>query len=93
MQCCVTEDNGDSGLVQGPLTRRYLLGEFVKHPVACLTLASFLATNTGDVARRYIKVAAVGQKRPSGEPMPLHRLLHRFRVNSRYKDQWCWDSV
>ena len=34
---------------------RYLLGEFVKQPVACLTLASFLTTNTGDVARRYIK--------------------------------------
>lgn len=34
---------------------RYLLGEFVKHPVACLTLASFLATNTGDTARKYIK--------------------------------------
>lgn len=29
--------------------------EFAKHPVACLTLASFLATNTGDVARRHIK--------------------------------------
>ena len=28
--------------------------EFVKHPVACLTLASFLATNTGDVARKHI---------------------------------------
>ena len=34
---------------------RYLLGEFVKQPLACLTLASFLTTNTGDVARRYIK--------------------------------------
>jgi prolycopene isomerase len=34
---------------------RYLLGEFVKQPVACLTLASFLTTNTGDVARKYIK--------------------------------------
>lgn len=33
---------------------RYLLGEFAKNPAACLTLASFLATNTGDVARRYI---------------------------------------
>lgn len=28
--------------------------EFVKQPVACLTLASFLATNTGDVARKHI---------------------------------------
>eukprot|EP00891_Asterochloris_glomerata_P002476 jgi/Astpho2/2476/Aster-04200 len=34
---------------------RYLLGEFRKHPLACLTLASFLATNTGDVARRHIR--------------------------------------
>lgn len=34
---------------------RYLLGEFVKQPVACLTLASFLTTNSGDVARKYIK--------------------------------------
>lgn len=38
---------------------RYLLGEFAKQPVACLTLASFLATNTGDVARRHIKVFAL----------------------------------
>ena len=29
--------------------------EFVKKPIACLTLASFLATNTGDVARKYIQ--------------------------------------
>eukprot|EP00884_Botryococcus_braunii_P012292 jgi/Botrbrau1/21063/Bobra.0144s0062.1 len=29
--------------------------EFVKQPVACLTLASYLTTNSGDVARRYIK--------------------------------------
>jgi len=34
---------------------RYLLGEFFKHPLACLTLASFLTTNSGDVARRHIK--------------------------------------
>ncbi|KAK9790545.1 hypothetical protein WJX73_008664 [Symbiochloris irregularis] len=34
---------------------RYLLGEFAKHPLACLTLASFLTTNSGDVARRHIK--------------------------------------
>lgn len=33
---------------------RYLLGQFVKQPIACLTLASFLATNTGDVARKHI---------------------------------------
>jgi len=29
--------------------------EFAKHPLACLTLASFLTTNAGDVARRHIK--------------------------------------
>ncbi|CAK0737231.1 hypothetical protein CVIRNUC_000877 [Coccomyxa viridis] len=34
---------------------RYLLGEFAKHPIACLTLASYLPSNTGDVARKYIK--------------------------------------
>ncbi|EIE25844.1 carotenoid isomerase [Coccomyxa subellipsoidea C-169] len=34
---------------------RYLLGEFAKHPLACLTLASYLPSNTGDVARKYIK--------------------------------------
>ncbi|GIL74812.1 hypothetical protein Vretimale_2408 [Volvox reticuliferus] len=34
---------------------RYLLGEFAKQPLACLILASFLTTNTGDVARKYIK--------------------------------------
>ncbi len=37
---------------------RYLLGEFVKHPLACLTLASFLTTNSGDVARRHIQAKA-----------------------------------
>lgn len=31
------------------------LAEFVKQPIACLTLASFLATNTGDVARKHIQ--------------------------------------
>ena len=34
---------------------KFLLAEFAKHPIACLTLASFLATNTGDVARKHIK--------------------------------------
>lgn len=34
---------------------RYLMGEFFKDPVSCLTLASFLITNTGDVARKYIR--------------------------------------
>lgn len=34
---------------------RYLLQQFARNPLACLTLASFVTTNTGDVARRYIK--------------------------------------
>ncbi|KAL4423632.1 hypothetical protein ABPG77_009219 [Micractinium sp. CCAP 211/92] len=34
---------------------RYLLEQFAAHPLACLTLASFVATNTGDCARRWIK--------------------------------------
>ena len=38
---------------------RYLLMQFARHPLACLTLASFLTTNTGDVARRHIKVHTV----------------------------------
>ena len=29
--------------------------EFAKHPIACLTLASYLPSNTGDVARKYIR--------------------------------------
>lgn len=29
--------------------------EFGKQPLACLTLASFLSSNTGDVARRHIR--------------------------------------
>ena len=32
----------------------YLLGQFGRRPGACLTLASFVATNAGDVARRHI---------------------------------------
>ena len=38
---------------------RYLLQQFVRDPGACLTLASFLATNAGDVARRHIKASAL----------------------------------
>ncbi|KAL4439820.1 hypothetical protein ABPG75_002821 [Micractinium tetrahymenae] len=34
---------------------RYLLEQFAAHPLACLTLASFVATNTGDCARRWIQ--------------------------------------
>ena len=33
---------------------RYLLGEFAKHPLACLTLASFLPTNAGDLSNKWI---------------------------------------
>ena len=36
------------------LATALVAAEFVKQPVACLTLASFLATNTGDVARKHI---------------------------------------
>ena len=35
---------------------RYLLQQFARAPLACLTLASFVATNTGDVARKCIQV-------------------------------------
>ena len=35
--------------------RPSLGAEFAKHPIACLTLASYLPSNTGDVARKYIK--------------------------------------
>mmetsp|Transcript_7876 Transcript_7876/g.22496 ORF Transcript_7876/g.22496 Transcript_7876/m.22496 type:complete len:623 (+) Transcript_7876:195-2063(+) len=34
---------------------RYLLGQFAKHPGACLTLAAMATSNSGDVARKYIK--------------------------------------
>lgn len=33
----------------------YLFGQFFKNPVACLTLASYLPQNAGDIARKYIK--------------------------------------
>ena len=32
-----------------------LCAEFAKHPLACLTLASYLPSNAGVVARKYIK--------------------------------------
>lgn len=38
---------------------RYLLEQFAAHPIACLTLASFVASNTGDTARRVIKASLV----------------------------------
>eukprot|EP00898_Chlorokybus_atmophyticus_P001095 jgi/Chlat1/1987/Chrsp158S02312 len=34
---------------------RYLLQQFVRQPLSCLTLAYFLPVNAGDVARKYIK--------------------------------------
>ena len=45
---------------------RYLLEQFGRHPLACLTLASFVATNTGDVARRCIRVGAAGAGERAG---------------------------
>ncbi|XP_068635395.1 prolycopene isomerase 1, chloroplastic [Aristolochia californica] len=33
----------------------YLLGQFLKKPVECLTLAYFLPQNAGDIARKFIK--------------------------------------
>ncbi|GLJ32170.1 hypothetical protein SUGI_0647670 [Cryptomeria japonica] len=33
----------------------YLFGQFFKNPLACLTLASYLPQNAGDIARKYIK--------------------------------------
>lgn len=33
----------------------YLLGQFFKNPIACLTLAYYLPQNAGDIARKYIK--------------------------------------
>eukprot|EP00850_Spirogloea_muscicola_P015807 SM000124S25939 [mRNA] locus=s124:249496:259561:+ [translate_table: standard] len=33
----------------------YLLGQFFRNPVACLTLAYYLPQNAGDIARKYIK--------------------------------------
>ena len=39
---------------------RYLLEQFARAPGACLTLASFVSTNTGDVARKHIKARRRG---------------------------------
>uniref|UniRef100_A0A7R9VHL1 prolycopene isomerase n=1 Tax=Chlamydomonas euryale TaxID=1486919 RepID=A0A7R9VHL1_9CHLO len=33
---------------------RYLMSQFARNPIACLTLATFLTANTGEVARRFI---------------------------------------
>jgi prolycopene isomerase len=34
---------------------RFLMSQFVKQPVSCLTLAAYFITNTGEVARRHIQ--------------------------------------
>jgi hypothetical protein len=34
---------------------RFLMTQFVKHPISCLTLATYFITNTGTVARKHIK--------------------------------------
>ncbi|GAX80223.1 hypothetical protein CEUSTIGMA_g7661.t1 [Chlamydomonas eustigma] len=34
---------------------RYLMQQFFRNPIACLTLAYYATTNTGEAARRYIK--------------------------------------
>ena len=34
---------------------RYLMQQFFNQPISCLTLASFLGSNTGTLARKYIK--------------------------------------
>ena len=36
-------------------SRRGGCAEFAKHPLACLTLASYLPSNAGDVARKHIR--------------------------------------
>lgn len=43
---------------------RYLLQQFVRAPLACLTLAAYVGVNAGDVARKHIKVCVefVGAK-------------------------------
>ena len=35
---------------------RYLLGQFAKQPIACLQLAARVFANTGEIARKFIKV-------------------------------------
>ena len=48
-----------SGSIRAPASsygvHKNLPYRHAKHPLACLTLASFLTTNAGDVARRHIK--------------------------------------
>lgn len=33
---------------------KFLMGQFVKQPMSCLTLAAYFITNTGEVARKHI---------------------------------------
>ena len=57
MQICLTESlKLKECLVLMLDPNRYSVGaEFAKHPIACLTLASYLPSNTGDVARKHIR--------------------------------------
>ena len=50
---------------------RYLLQQFLRAPLACLTLASFVATNTGDVARKCIQVGGAGGRGLRQNPAPI----------------------
>lgn len=34
---------------------KFLMSQFVKQPLSCLTLAAYFVTNTGEVARKHIK--------------------------------------
>lgn len=58
---------------------RYLMGEFFKDPVSCLTLASFLITNTGE-----------GGKEGGGERGPGGRVCVDFggREFMRGREWW-----
>lgn len=35
---------------------RFLMGQFFREPLACLTLARYFITNAGDIARQHIRV-------------------------------------
>lgn len=52
---CTTADVRFHGMYAACAQACQVPAEFVKQPIACLTLASFLATNTGDVARKHIQ--------------------------------------
>lgn len=54
---------------------RYLMGEFVKNPIACLTLASYLITNTGEQISSIVIFWGVGMNRS----MPHAGLLPHYQ--------------